>query len=321
MPFVCFLLLIVFATIPASAANLNGEIVCEHCNNFTTMYVEVSAVASGTPANVRVPLDSNGRFQVRGIRSGEYSVTVTDGGGQELTRDYVTVTDSNAPVSIRLSSLPQTQKQAESGTVSVKRLGHKVPKQAKKLFTKAVEKAAEGDSLSAISLLRQAVEIDPDYIEALNNLGARLMMVGDVEGAIPHLEKAIAINPHEGRLYSNLALAFLNTGKPVAAETASREALKLDPSDRRARYLLGMSLFSQQKLTEETLSNLRQSQDVFPRGQLALAAAEAAMGDTARARTTLKGYLAANQQKYPNLRHVAEKMLADIENAEVPAAK
>ena len=321
MPVVCLVILLIFTTIPASAANLNGEIVCEQCNNFTAMYVEVSTISSSTPATARVPLDSNGRFHVRGIKTGEYSVTVTNGQGEELTRDYVTVSESGAPVAVRLSSIPQQQEVADSGTVSVKRLEHKVPKQAKKLFKQAMKKAKGGDSIAAIALLQKAVQIEPEYIEALNNLAARYMMVDDVERAIPHLEKAIAINPHESRLYSNLALAFLNTGNPADAETAARQALKLDPSDRRARYMLGMSLFTQRRFTEETLTNLRQSQDVFPRGQLALAAAEAAMGDTAQAKTTLKGYIAANHQNQPNLRSVAEKMLAEIENAEVVAAK
>jgi Flp pilus assembly protein TadD len=258
---------------------------------------------------------------VRGIRSGEYSVRVTDGRGDELTRDFVTVTESGAPVAVRLSSLPQTQDDSQSGTVSIKRLAHKVPKEAKKLFSKAMDRASDGDSIGAISLLQKAVQIDPEYTEALNNLAARYMIVGDIERAIPHLEKAIAINPHEGRLYSNLALALLNTGKPVEAETAARQALKLDPSDRRSRYMLGMSLFNQRKLTEETLTNLRQTQDVYPRGQLALAAAEAAMGDTATAKSTLQGYLAANHQNQPNLRKIAEKMLAEIEAAETGAAE
>ena len=164
----------------------------------------------------------------------------------------------------------------------------------------------------------KALQIDPEYVEALNNLGARYIMMNEFDRAIPFLIKAIELDPHSVHPYSNLAVALIAKGDSQGAERAARQALEADPSERRARYLLGMSLFAQQKLTSETLQTLRRSQNQFPRAQVALAMAEVAMGQTAEARETLRRYL---EKKNPYMRAEAEQVLSKLDGQLTATAK
>lgn len=74
--------------------------------------------------------------------------------------------------------------------------------------------------------------------------------------------------------------------------------------------MLGMSLFFQRKLNAETISILKQAQEVSPKAQIALAYAEAAAGETVQARKTVKSYLQTNDN---DLRAEAENLLSRLE--------
>jgi Flp pilus assembly protein TadD len=105
-------------------------------------------------------------------------------------------------------------------------------------------------------------------------------------------------------------------GDAKGAERAARQALQGNPSEARARYLLGMSLFSQRKFEAETIRTLRESQDRFPRAQLALAMTEALTGETTLAKRTLNRYLESNE---PYMQAEVKQMLENL-NARTMAA-
>ncbi|HYP08126.1 MAG TPA: tetratricopeptide repeat protein, partial [Bryobacteraceae bacterium] len=273
---VCLLVLLLLSSSACFAANVSGEVQCDQCNNFTGMHVELSGTDRAVQPALRVPLSPYGGFSVSNIAKGDYIVSIRDSTGTVVGREFVRISEVTAPLAVRVE--PPTSSSAasaDSQTVSVKRLTHKPPRAARKAFEHAMRKVEDNDTVAAIPLLEKAVELDPQYVEALNNLGARYIMVGRFDPAIRVLIKAIEVDPHSVHPYSNLSLALMATGDAEGAERAARQALEADPGERRARYLLGMSLFSQRKITPETIDILRQTQE-FPRAQVALAMAEAA---------------------------------------------
>jgi tetratricopeptide (TPR) repeat protein len=60
----------------------------------------------------------------------------------------------------------------------------------------------------AIAELREALQYQPNYAEALNLLGAGLTSTGKVDAAIPELERAIQLSPSLAEAHFNLAIAF-----------------------------------------------------------------------------------------------------------------
>ncbi|HSW50734.1 MAG TPA: tetratricopeptide repeat protein, partial [Bryobacteraceae bacterium] len=139
---------------------------------------------------------------------------------------------------------------------------------------------------------RKALEGNPDYPEAHNNLGLALARSGKLGEAIPHFERFAAVHPDSADVHENLALAMAGTGnmagailhfqrlvelKPDSAEARGnfglalaevgktaeaivsfRKALGLDPKFAEARYHLGNTLYFSQGRVREALAEWRE---------------------------------------------------------------
>lgn len=93
----------------------------------------------------------------------------------------------------------------------------------------------------AISEYRQALLLDPGYVEAMTNLGAASLETGDVAGAIRCLQESVRLAPGHLSARVNLASALMAAGQLPAAITQLDAALASDPSLPQARYLLGIA--------------------------------------------------------------------------------
>jgi tetratricopeptide (TPR) repeat protein len=84
--------------------------------------------------------------------------------------------------------------------------------------------------------LREALDSDPNYIEALVSLAGVLQ--GNPAGAEEWLRRALKVNPKYPGVRSKLGISLASAGRVREAKIAFRKALKLDPND--ADALLGM---------------------------------------------------------------------------------
>ncbi len=246
----------------------------------------------------RVPVGSytvnqNGTFDVTGISEGNYLMTVRGPNGSEIVSQTVSVHQNSGPVLIRMPEQQQGQASAKEATVSLHQLSHKVPKQAKKEFEKAAR--AGDDHAKVIAHLQKAIEIDPGYIEALNNLGSRYIQVNRLDDALEVLERAEKLDASNVKVQTNLAVTFLSMKKTADAERTARRAYQLGANDPRARYILALTLYHKHEFTDETVKLLRASLDQFPNANIALAAVYANTGRPNEARGVLYGYLSSGR--------------------------
>jgi tetratricopeptide (TPR) repeat protein len=86
------------------------------------------------------------------------------------------------------------------------------------------------DSSTRIAQYQMALEINPNYAEAHNNLGNALLQKGQLGPAIAEFQKALEINPKFAQAHGNLGLAFFQLGQADDAITECQEALRLDPN-------------------------------------------------------------------------------------------
>jgi len=91
--------------------------------------------------------------------------------------------------------------------------------------------AREGRIDEAISLYRQALEIDPRSFGARYNLGNALLQNGQVTEAIVEYRQALDIRPDDASTHSNLGVALLQSGDVEQAVAQYKEALRLKPGD------------------------------------------------------------------------------------------
>ncbi|MFC1577135.1 tetratricopeptide repeat protein, partial [Candidatus Omnitrophota bacterium] len=91
----------------------------------------------------------------------------------------------------------------------------------------------QGNYKKALRLFKKAVELNPRYSKAYNNLANTYFSMGDTEKAIGAYKKAIEIKPDYASVHSNLALVYYSQGKyRLAAEhvnTALRLGFRVDP--------------------------------------------------------------------------------------------
>jgi tetratricopeptide (TPR) repeat protein len=292
---------------PVLADNIgvvHGELVCEQCSSYAGLVIDITDSTRQAASTTAVA--SNGSFEVQNVREGAYQLSVRNLQGEVIHQDIVQIS-RHAPLQI---TVPERKvERPGSGTVSIGRLAHKVPKQAKKEYDKAGGKLKAGDVRGSLQHLLKAVEIDPEYMEAHNNLGSRYLMLQEYDLAISAFRRALELDPSAAMVQLNLAVALMSTSKVKEAEGIARRVLHRNPSDVKANYVVGLALYSRRQFTDETVALLTKSQDAFPNARLAVAAIHAIRGDEMKAKTELEVYIAS-----PNAtkRNEAKTMLAQL---------
>ncbi len=176
--------------------------------------------------------------------------------------------------------------------ITVHELRHVVPKRALKEKQKADDAGSHNRRQEAIDHLNAAIQLDPEYVGARNDLAVWLMRGNDLEPAISQLEEAIKVDPHYPLLFSNLTVGYIVTGKLADAERTARVTMDLDRAGRLPRLLLGLALVSEHKYTEEVLRCLGPTLNEYPLAHLLVARVYIAQHNLTQAKSEIQTYLA-----------------------------
>jgi len=91
----------------------------------------------------------------------------------------------------------------------------------------------EGDLPGAMAAWRRAIQLQPGYLDASNNLAFALTRSGNTDEAIALLTAALQAHPreeHSEDAYVNLGTVYMHRGEWDAAEAAYQHALDLNPN-------------------------------------------------------------------------------------------
>jgi tetratricopeptide (TPR) repeat protein/peroxiredoxin len=97
-----------------------------------------------------------------------------------------------------------------------------------------------GQAVVAKGALERALELQSDYPEASNTLGALLAQSGDVPGAIARFRTALKTKPDYADALNNLGYALFQAGQAAEAYDLYQKALKLQPEFPEAFNNLGI---------------------------------------------------------------------------------
>jgi serine/threonine protein kinase/Flp pilus assembly protein TadD len=113
-----------------------------------------------------------------------------------------------------------------------------------------------GDLDGAIAAYREALDGQPDFIMARQQLSFTLQAKGDVDGAIAELRQAIRFG---NRAVDHLFLgnAFLYSGRADEAIDSYRKAIALDPKSGMAHYSLGFALLEEKGRLDEVIAEFQ----------------------------------------------------------------
>ena len=109
----------------------------------------------------------------------------------------------------------------------------------KETFDLAVQKHQNKNLQDAQSYYQKVLELDPNYVDAHNNLGSMFGGLGENQKAISCYEKAIEINPNYTPAYNNLGTIFKELGESQKAKQYYEGAIKIDPNYTSAHFNLG----------------------------------------------------------------------------------
>jgi protein O-mannosyl-transferase len=125
----------------------------------------------------------------------------------------------------------------------------------------------KGQVDKALEHFQNAVEINPNYLEAHSNLGLALLQKGQMDEAVAHFKKASEIAPNSLSTHYNLGVALFRNGELDEAVAQYRKALEINPNSLETHYNLGLTLFKKRQLDEaiaQFLEVLRLKPDFSP---------------------------------------------------------
>jgi hypothetical protein len=106
----------------------------------------------------------------------------------------------------------------------------------------------QGNIADSMANYERVLRLDPNHVEALNNLGVALQSQGMVAEAAAALRIAIQIKPGYAEAHSNLGNALKDQGNLDAAVACYQRAVQIDPNFFDAYNNLGNGLRAQGKL-------------------------------------------------------------------------
>jgi tetratricopeptide (TPR) repeat protein len=234
-----------------------------------TLTVELESNGSASAQSTVVNPD--GTFEFRYASPGAYDLRVTALGGATIHQEFVNIGGPNQVLSIRLPDRAPSASRSADSTISLQQLNHKIPPQAQKAFTKGQQAVAKGNQQQAAEYFHQAVTVDPEFVDAYNELGAAEASLGELPQAAEEFQKAIDLVPEHRLALPNLSIVLAKMKRFREAADVARRALKVVPGACKIQYVLAASLIAEHGYTDEALDNMQRAAAEIPRAHLVAA--------------------------------------------------
>ncbi|WP_321477112.1 hypothetical protein [uncultured Paludibaculum sp.] len=225
--------------------------------------LQVTAVELTSPlSQTTTHVSSDGSFEFRSLASGNYEVRLTTLQGEVLAKQLVTV-PSMTTVRFDLSRITGGSAR-NAGPVSYYRLAHQIPGKALKLWQKAGKAAKSGRDDESVELLDKALEEDPQFADALHMRGVYALQAREYSKACELLARAATLDQSNPNFLADAAFGQYAAEATVKAQDYARSALRLDPANKKANYVLALTMLRQGNQGEETVRALREASPLFP---------------------------------------------------------
>ena len=207
-------------------------------------------------------VDPSGQFSIRRLSPGRYQFKVSTsgtpyeeqstgwielqslrvrGGGNEIhPLDFVLKPKANSPPARRDTVFAQDP-----------------PKAAREAYERGAKAFGENKPALAMTSLRKALEIFPDYYDALELLGTELVKAGRFDEALPLLGRAVAINPRAAKSFYAAGVAHLRLDHPQEALEPLTQAGSLNAASPNPPMMQGIA--------HEKLGQLAEAEAAFKR--------------------------------------------------------
>lgn len=255
----------------------------------------VSLHGATSPFSAATLSDSAGQFRFTKLAAGQYTlaVFVPGYGEKRLTIDVgPSSADDRGRFAVTVRFDADISRETLGGKVSAIELA--VPDKARRQYQEAQKRLEKRDVEGAIERLNRAVEIEPRFVAAWNNLGTIAYQTRRYPDAETFFRKALTVEPSAFEPLVNLGGVLLTLNKNDEAYHYNLHAVLKRPRDALANSQLGMNYFALGKadLAEKYLLEARRlDPGHFSHPQLLLAEIYLRRQEAAKAAEQLEEFL------------------------------
>ncbi len=228
------------------------------------------------------------------------------GGKPNLLKFSTTAVASSIKVQQQVSALERTETQVREIQRRA-RVDQRLEQALQAVNSQNMEKALQN--------YREILELDPDHVLTLFNMGNVYRALQKYEKAEIAFKQALEINPYYVFASMGLAQVYLLTDQPGRARTALTQALEVMPQDAELRTWLGLSFIKEKRLAEG-LDEIREAvgADPFYLPAYFYLGLYQADSDKENARRYLGYFLdrAGDNPRYRNMEQKARQLLKDL---------
>lgn len=248
----------------------------------------------------------SGHFEFSRLAPGTYNVVATSGLQQASER--VDATNFSNSVSVRMQGVGKPADGIEGSSISIAQ--YRVPAKAREAYRKAHEAVEKGKMDDAHKHLTKALELCPNYADALTLRAVLELNERDSSAAVGDLDKAIQADGNNAMAYMVMGSALNMQSKFDEAIRSLQRGQSLAPNYWQGYFEMGKSYIGKSDYPD-ALRQLERAQSLapadYPLISLLRAHALLAMKQFPEAMTALQAYLHKDPQG-PNSAQ-AEKML------------
>jgi tetratricopeptide (TPR) repeat protein len=212
--------------------------------------------------------DAAGRFRFGRLVSGNYYVEVEPGPTDfERKTERIEVRPFNARRGagevFRVDIILKIDKSAKGAAGRAVSAANRVifyqpvPESAKKEYSNAIKSLEKESFDQAAGSLSRAIELFPEYYDALELLGTEYVKRKDYKQAAPLLARAVEVNKDGWRGFYSLGIAYSELGRHTESVQALKRAAELNPNSANAHMRLGMELAKSEQTRTEAIDSLK----------------------------------------------------------------
>lgn len=213
--------------------------------------VRVKVLLEGPKGLVRDTLtDDQGQYEIRGMIAGKYRMMATNPNAPEQYTDPVE-SDTNRAYANRLQidiylRLPITsgKNNLNPGTVSANEITQNIPKAARKAYEQGINLQKENRVEQALPQFTQAIDLYPEYFQALTERANLLMQQNKLTEAELDFAQAVQHNPKYPPALRGLGYCQIQQKKFGDALGNLEKAFSLEPDVPMTLLLLGYANLS-----------------------------------------------------------------------------
>jgi tetratricopeptide (TPR) repeat protein len=188
-------------------------------------------------------IDTSGQFTIRGLGQGKFTFRVETTGTnfeeqtQQLELQAIRRLGGNETFQLDFVLKYKKGKNPNAGAV----FAQEVPSKARKEFDRGLNNLKGRKTDEAIASFKKAVELFPDYFDALEALGTEYIKNGQHEAALDAFNRALKINKRSFKSTYGLGVAYLKLNQLPESIEWLEKAAQLEPNSANVQMMLGLA--------------------------------------------------------------------------------